>query len=297
MVDWLASTRSTIFSSTWGQIEAGGYSPEAGSESEAPGSTLQIGHGLHRHGHRKVPVLPRRGGHDLYPRGAGKELGHEFVGLHGGRQSDPRAGLGSSASSRSSETARCAPRLVPATAWTSSTMMVSTSVSVSRALEVNIRKRDSGRGDEDVRRVAEQRAAVRRRGVPGPVAHGDERGGQVQPLGGLRDADQRRTQVRSTSTPRPSAGNVQHPGLTLGRLRLGGLLPPGRRVRFGSPQVSGGRGTAAGPGPTGKRRAFCRNRWVPPPGHANRRRWRSRRRPGRGWAPKRRPGTSPGWAG
>ena len=54
------------------------------------------------------------------------------------------AGFGSNASSRSNDTARCAPRLVPATAWTSSTITVSTSLSVSRALDVSMRNKDSG---------------------------------------------------------------------------------------------------------------------------------------------------------
>ena len=49
------------------------------------------------------------------------------------------AGVSSSSSSRSRESARCAPRLVPATAWTSSTMTVDTERRVSRAFEVSIR--------------------------------------------------------------------------------------------------------------------------------------------------------------
>ncbi len=48
------------------------------------------------------------------------------------------------ASRRSSESARCAPRLVAATAWISSTITVSTPRRVSRAEEVSIRYRDSG---------------------------------------------------------------------------------------------------------------------------------------------------------
>ena len=54
------------------------------------------------------------------------------------------AGRSSSPSSRSSESARCEPRLLAATACTSSTMTVSTVFSVSRAAEVSMRKRDSG---------------------------------------------------------------------------------------------------------------------------------------------------------
>ncbi len=54
------------------------------------------------------------------------------------------AGVASMASRRSSDSARCAPRLVPATACTSSTMTVCTVASVSRAAEVSIRNSDSG---------------------------------------------------------------------------------------------------------------------------------------------------------
>jgi hypothetical protein len=54
------------------------------------------------------------------------------------------AGRGSSASSRSSESARCAPRLVAQTACTSSTITVSTPRSDSRAEDVSSRYSDSG---------------------------------------------------------------------------------------------------------------------------------------------------------
>ena len=54
------------------------------------------------------------------------------------------AGSSSSSSRRSSDSARWAPRLVPATACTSSTITVSTPRSDSRACEVSIRNSDSG---------------------------------------------------------------------------------------------------------------------------------------------------------
>ncbi len=54
------------------------------------------------------------------------------------------AGRSRSASSRSSETARWAPRLLPATAWTSSTITVVMPLSISRALLVSSRNNDSG---------------------------------------------------------------------------------------------------------------------------------------------------------
>ena len=54
------------------------------------------------------------------------------------------AGWGRRASRRSSERPRWAPRLVPATAWTSSTITVSTLRRISRACEVSMRNSDSG---------------------------------------------------------------------------------------------------------------------------------------------------------
>ncbi len=54
------------------------------------------------------------------------------------------AGASSRPSSRSRDSARWAPRLVPATAWTSSTMTVSTPRSASRARLVSRRNSDSG---------------------------------------------------------------------------------------------------------------------------------------------------------
>ena len=58
------------------------------------------------------------------------------------RWAGPRSAV--SASSRSSDRARCAPRLLPASACTSSTMTVSTPRSASRAREVSSRNSDSG---------------------------------------------------------------------------------------------------------------------------------------------------------
>ena len=74
-------------------------------------------------------------------------------------------------------------------------MMVSTSLRVSRALDVSMRNSDSG----VVMRMSGGLLSSERRseagGVAGPDAHGDQRGGQVQPLGRLRDADQRGAEV------------------------------------------------------------------------------------------------------
>ena len=73
------------------------------------------------------------------------------------------AGRGSKASRRSRLTARWAPRFVPATAWTSSTMTVRTPCRVSRARDVSMRKRDSG----VVIRICGGRRRSRARSPPG----------------------------------------------------------------------------------------------------------------------------------
>ena len=62
-----------------------------------------------------------------------------------------------SRSSRSTDSARCAPRFVPATACTSSRMSVSTVRSISRACDVEDQKERLRRRDEDVRRPADHR--------------------------------------------------------------------------------------------------------------------------------------------
>ena len=66
-----------------------------------------------------------------------------WIGRAAASPSDDRDSA-ASASSRSRDRARCAPRLVPARACTSSTMTVCTERSTSRAAEVSIRNSDSG---------------------------------------------------------------------------------------------------------------------------------------------------------
>ncbi len=77
----------------------------------------------------------------------------------------------SSCCSRSTESARCAPRFVPATACTSSRISVSTERSSSRACDVEQEEERLGRRDQDVGRVAQHRRALLLRRVAG--ADGD----------------------------------------------------------------------------------------------------------------------------
>ena len=76
-----------------------------------------------------------------------------------GRQADPHRRRSHSASSRSSVSARCAPRLSRATAWISSTITVSTVRSASRPLALVTQQVQRLRGgDDEARRRAQHRA-------------------------------------------------------------------------------------------------------------------------------------------
>ena len=118
------------------------------------------------------------------------------------------AGLANRASSRSRLTARCAPRLVPATACTSSTITVSTPVRVDRAWEVSIRYSDSGvvirmsgGSVSSWRRsragVSPERTPTRTSGASSPR----RRAVWVIPISGAR-------RFRSTSTPSALSGEM-----------------------------------------------------------------------------------------
>ena len=88
------------------------------------------------------------------------------------------------AATRSSETARSAPRFVGARAWTSSTIRCSTVLPVRLpALLAQEQREALGRGDQDVRRIVPQLAALVGRGVARPHADPD-RAGRPAPAGG-----------------------------------------------------------------------------------------------------------------
>ena len=134
-------------------------------------------------------------------------------------------GASSSSSSRSSDSARCAPRLVPTTACTSSTITVCTPRSDSRAAEVSIRNSDSGV-------VTSTSGGVRancRRSSAGvsPVRMPTVMSGTGSPSrrGGLPDAGQRGAQVAlHVDGQRLERGHVEHPAAVPGlvRRRAGG---------------------------------------------------------------------------
>ena len=105
------------------------------------------------------------------------------------------AGRSSRASSRSRLSARCAPRLVPATACTSSRMTVSTPAQRLAGLGGEQEEQRLRRGDQHVGWAAGEEPAVGRRGVTGPDGDADVGRLEAEPGRRVADADQRRAQV------------------------------------------------------------------------------------------------------
>ena len=148
------------------------------SVMSSTGTTTSRSHCLRRRRRHDLDRVRRRRGSGRPPRSAARS--------RTARSAAP--GGSSSSSSRSSDRARWAPRLVPATAWTSSTITVSTPRSASRACEVSIRNSDSG----VVISTSGGGVASRRRSAGGRVAGADADGdvGDVgaEPGGGLLHA-------------------------------------------------------------------------------------------------------------
>ncbi len=137
----------------------------------------ELGHVLDGDDHLEVPLLGGRRRDDLDGCAAAEEARDLLDRPNRRGQADALGGRPvarrSSSSSRSRDRARWAPRLVPATACTSSTITVSTPRSDSRAWEVSIRNSDSGVVIRMSGGVVAEPAPVLRRGVARPDAHGD----------------------------------------------------------------------------------------------------------------------------
>ena len=164
-------------------------------------------------GRRWSPAGPRPGTTPRPP--AGRTVADRPI-----RWAGPRSAV--SASSRSSDRARCAPRLLPASACTSSTMTVSTPRSASRALEVSSRNSDSG----VVIRMSGGLVASRRRSSaavsPVRTATRMSGSGAAHGLRGVPDPGQRGAQVPlDVHRERFQRRDVQHAAALLG-VRRGG---------------------------------------------------------------------------
>ena len=143
IVDFCCSMRSTIRSSTCGQIDVRLGSPAAGPSRSSVTEPISVMSSI-----GTTTVRSQRfslgGATTSTGLGPPRNRATSSTGRTVAESPMRWAGAASSSSSRSSDSARCAPRLVPATAWTSSRMTVSTPRSESRAWEVSIRKSDSG---------------------------------------------------------------------------------------------------------------------------------------------------------
>lgn len=217
MVDRFSSTRSTTRSSTCGQIDAvvvgarasRSSSPKAeparDGEALGPPSTVMSGMGTET---VRSHVFSVRGATTVT--GSRPPRNRATVSIGSTVADSPMrcTGCSSRASSRSSVSARCAPRLVPATACTSSTMTVCTSVRVSRALEVSIRYSDSGvvmrMSGGFVSRARRIACGVSPERTPTLISGGSIpacRAVCEMPIRGAR-------RLRSTSTPRALSGEM-----------------------------------------------------------------------------------------
>ncbi len=143
IVERWAAMRSTTCSSTWGQIDVRRSSPAALPDTSpvpAPSSAMSSTGTT-----TSSEIVLLLGGFTML---TGRDPPRNEATSSTGRTVADRpmrwAGVSSRASRRSSEMARCAPRFVPASACTSSTITVVTPRSESRACEVRTRNSDSG---------------------------------------------------------------------------------------------------------------------------------------------------------
>ena len=156
--------------------------------------------------------------------------------------------------SRSSVSARCAPRLVAATAWISSTMHQLGAVEQLLRAAGQHQVQRLGRRDQDVGRLAQHRLALALRRVAGA-----DRDLQVG-----ADAAQRRAQVAVDVVGQ--------------RLQRRDVDEPDAPVAVGAARRPAGRS------PTGTRRASCPSRSAPRSARARRTRSPATPGPGRAWA-------------
>ena len=229
-VERCSATRSTTRSSTCGQIDGARQrrlrAPDrsaavaaasrrcAGPRGPAPGRRRRPRSSWSTAAGRRRPSGRRPAGVRAPPRNSATASTGRTVADSPIRCAGPGpSGRSSSASRRSSDSARCAPRLVAATAWISSMITVRTPASPARAPDVSTRYSDSG----VVMRMSGGFVAKARRSLGGvsPVRMPTVTSGSVgaQALRGLPDADQRRAQVPlDVGRQRLERRDVQRPG-------------------------------------------------------------------------------------
>ena len=142
------------------------------------GGRPELAQVLDRHDDLEVELLARAGVDELDRAVAGDEAADLLERALRRREADPlRPGLSSSASSRSSESARWAPRLVPATACTSSRITRLDAAQRLARLRGQHQEERLGRRDQDVRRLLHELAPLLLRRVAGADADAEARTG------------------------------------------------------------------------------------------------------------------------
>ncbi len=218
IVERCAVTRSTTCRSTCGQMEPCPGVP-GGAVPPGPPAAAELRSVMSSTGTRTVRSnrLSEPGATIVTGRSPARKRATSAWGRTVADSPTRCAGVSSSSSSRSRLSARCAPRLVPATAWISSMITVSTPARVSRAAEVSSRNSDSG----VVTSTCGGRARCRRRSSGGvsPVriptvtsaaSTPSAAASRVIPASGAR-------RLRSTSTASALSGemyNTRVPGAT-----------------------------------------------------------------------------------
>ena len=179
----------------------------------------QLGHVRDGHGDGDVPGLVRRRGHHLNRLDAAQEPGHLGPRLHRGREPDPLGGLRQQG-------------VEPFEADRQVCAALGAGHGVHLVHDHRLHPRQGGpglggehqvqrlgRGDQDVRRVGEQLAALAGGGVAGADAHTHVRGILTAAPGGLGDPDQRGAQVPfHVHAERLERGDVEDPGGGTGSL-------------------------------------------------------------------------------
>ena len=253
IVERCCSTRSTMRSSTAGQMLARGSRARRASR-RAPARSTRRAPPCPRPGRRPAPrsSWSLGGCTTTTSRVPPRKRATSSIGRTVADSPMRCAGSSSSASRRSSDSARWAPRLVPLTACTSSTITVSTPRSDSRAAEVRTRNSDSG----VVMKTSGGTLLKRRRSSAGvspermPTAMSGT--GRSRRWRGLADAGERRAQVAlDVDGERLERADVQHPAAVprlLGDGRAGQPVerPQERRQRLAAAGRRDDQGVPAG---------------------------------------------------
>ena len=235
IVERCCSIRSSTCSSTCGQIDRRTACP-SGDSWAAPvcgtGGRVEVGHVLDRDHDAEVDFLGAGRGGDGHRPGPAQERRHVLGGPDGGRQADPlgRATIRVQRVQPFQGQGQVRAALVPGQGvHFVHDHGVHPAQRVPR-LRGEQQEQRLGRGDQDVRRLGGQPAALLGGGIPGPHRDSDVGLGGAHGLRGVPDAGQRGAQVPlDVHRERLQRGDVQHPAAEFRVLGSGGDGQPVQR--------------------------------------------------------------------